>query len=329
MKKAAIVILNWNGVHHLKEFLPSVINYTPGDIADIIVADNGSTDESIAYIQSNYSKVQILKLDKNYGFAGGYNKALEQIEHPILVLLNSDVAVTENWLIPLIDVLEKDEKIASVMPKIKSYLQQDTFEYAGAAGGYIDYLGYPFCRGRWLDKIEKDSGQYNDELEVFWATGACMCIKNEVFKKAGGFDSSFFAHMEEIDLCWRIIHLGYKNWYTSKATVYHLGGGTLNKTNPRKTYLNYRNNLMMLYKNLPANKLNKVLFIRKLLDGLSAIKHLLSFEFKHAIAILNAHIDYYKSKSELKVKRTAINPVAYPKSLIMQKSIILKRYLNY
>ncbi len=298
--KTAIVILNWNGQKHLEEFLPSVIEHSRIDNVDIYVADNGSTDNSVEFLQTAYPQIKLILLDKNYGYTGGYNKALAQIEAKYFVLLNSDVEVTANWIEPVVEFMDKDPNIAACQPKILSYSNKEYFEYAGAAGGFIDKYGYPFCRGRILNSFEKDEGQYNDTQEIFWATGACMFVRADLFKLAGGLDNNFFAHMEEIDLCWRLKNMGYKVFYNSASTVYHLGGGALPNNSARKLYLNYRNNLFLLYKNLPKNRRLSVIFVRLILDVLSSLVYLISFKFAFFTAVFKAHISFYKNRKGIK-----------------------------
>ncbi len=324
MTKTAVVILNWNGKDYLEKFLPSVTMFSNDENTKVIVADNASSDDSIAFIKEKYPQVEIIKNDKNHGFAGGYNKALERVEAEYFVLLNSDVEVTKNWISPIIDLMDSNKKIAACQPKIKAYYNKTLFEHAGAAGGYIDKFGYPFCRGRILDKLEVDNGQYDQAKQVFWATGACLFVRSDVYKQSGGLDEDFFAHMEEIDMCWRINNLGYEIYCEPKSVVYHVGGGTLNKSNPMKTYLNFRNNLYMLYKNLPNDKLKSIMFKRKILDGIAGLKFLLSFDFKHFTSVLKAHKSYYAELKKLKSKRKNIsrenNETTY--SLIHNKSIV-------
>ena len=298
----AVVILNWNGKKLLEEFLPSVIRFSPD--TQIIVTDNASTDKSIEFLKNNFPGVKIIQNTKNYGFAGGYNIALQSINSKYYILLNSDVEVTDGWLTSLISFMETDVGVGAAQPKIKAWHQKDQFEYAGAAGGFIDKWGYPFCRGRIFNELEEDEGQYEDAKEVFWATGACMVVRAEVFKEAGGFDADFFAHMEEIDLCWRIKNLGYKIFCVPQSVVYHLGGGTLNKYSPRKTYLNFRNNLMMMIKNLPSEKLYRTILIRLILDGAAAIRFLFEKNgFQHFSAVARAHFYIYSHLETLKMKR--------------------------
>ena len=303
MDKLAVVILNWNGRELLEEYLPSVIKYSILPEVSVYVVDNGSKDDSIDFLKKNFADVKIIKLDKNYGFAGGYNKGLEQIKAKYYVLLNSDVEVTDDWINPIISMLDSNDNIAACQPKIKSYINRKEFEYAGAAGGFIDKYGFAFCRGRLFNVFEVDNGQYNNSSEIFWATGACLFIRSELYHNVGGLDYDFFAHMEEIDLCWRLQSRGYKVIYEPKSEVFHLGGGTLNKTNPHKTFLNFRNNLYLLYKNLPGDILFKRIFTRMVLDGIAAIKFLLSFEFGNFWAVFRAHINFYISIQKFKSKR--------------------------
>ena len=320
MTKVAVVILNFNGQKFLETFLPSVINNT--NEYEIIVVDNASTDNSLSFLGNYYPTIKIIRLTKNQGFAGGYNSALKKIEAEYYVLLNSDVEVTANWVNPIIDLMDIDKKIAACQPKIKSYHQKTHFEYAGAAGGYIDWLGYPFCRGRVFDYYEEDKGQYDDTTEVFWATGACMFVRASVFHQLGGFDDNFFAHMEEIDLCWRMKNAGYRIMYTSASTVYHVGGGTLHKSNPRKTFLNYRNGLAMLYKNLPLNKLLLTILLRLILDGISGIKLLFDGSFADFLAVIKAHFAFYAMIPKLERN--------LPKTVdkIHQKSIVWEYFVK-
>ena len=290
-KKIAVVILNWNGAKLLEQFLPSVVAFS--DKANIYVADNASTDHSIQVIQEQFPSVTIIQNGGNYGFANGYNIALKNVEEDYYALVNSDIEVTENWLSPILSIFDTEPKIAIIQPKILDYKNKDNFEYAGAAGGFIDKYGFPFCRGRVFETIEKDNHQYDDEREIFWASGACFFIRKEVYRKLNGFDGDFFAHQEEIDLCWRAFNLGYKVKYTYKSVVYHVGGATLNQGNPRKTYLNFRNSLLMLVKNLPKNQLFTTLFIRLTLDGQAGIHFIFQGKFSHCIAVLKAHCSFY------------------------------------
>ncbi|MCQ2297147.1 MAG: glycosyltransferase family 2 protein [Bacteroidales bacterium] len=300
--KIAVVILNWNGRKILEKFLPSVTQHTTGD-AEVIVADNGSTDDSLEFLAQQYPSLRVIKLDKNYGFAEGYNRALAQIEADYYVLLNDDVEVTEGWITPVIDQMEQDEKIAICQPKLKMYNERDRFEYAGGAGGFLDQYGYPFCRGRIFTTIEYDHGQYDDPCDIFWASGAAMFVKAKIWREIGGLDGDFFAHMEEIDFCWRAQNHGYRVQYCPKSVVYHVGGGTLPKSSPLKTRLNFRNNLSMLYKNLTDQHLHKVIRCRKILDGIAAAKFLLSGNRAEYSAVFSAHSEYRKQMENLKRKR--------------------------
>lgn len=288
--KVAVVILNYNGASMLAKFLPSVIEYSPG--AGIVVADNASTDDSVAVLRESFPTVRLLQLDRNYGFAGGYNKALEQVDAEYFMLLNSDVEVTDGWLEPLLSFMERTPDAVACQPKILAYKQKTHFEYAGAAGGFIDRYGYPYCRGRLFDTVEEDDGQYDDVRRVFWATGAAMMVRSDAFRKAGGFDGRFFAHMEEIDLCWRMLARGGEIYVVPQSRVYHVGGATLNKSNPRKTFLNFRNNLLMLYKNLPADELRSVMCMRAVLDYVAALKFLLTGAWGDFKAVLAARREY-------------------------------------
>lgn len=328
--RLAIVILNWNGKAHLKEYLPSVTKFSNTGNVQIYIADNGSTDDSIAFLNENYPSLKIIQLDQNYGFAEGYNKALTHINAEYFCLLNSDVRVTQNWYQPVLEILAKNENIAAVQPKILSDRNHQRFEHAGAAGGFIDKYAYPFCRGRIMDNIEDDHGQYDKSTSIFWASGACMFIKSDAFKKVGGFDGKYFAHMEEIDLCWRIKNYGYQIIYCPESTIYHYGGATLDYNNPRKLFLNFRNSLWTLYKNHTGKNLNSILFKRKLIDGFAAIKFLLTFEFKNAFAILKAHLEYYRSKPELKQQRKAIQEktVSTNHPEILNHSIVWQFFLK-
>lgn len=286
----AIVILNYNGEKYLQEFLPSILRNSQGH--RIIVADNASTDGSVKMLQEIFPTVEVLQLKENYGFAGGYNKALKVIQAKYYLLLNSDVEVIPGWLEPMLALLEGSPEIAACQPKIRSYHQPEYFEYAGAAGGFVDVLGYPFCRGRLFDTLERDEGQYNQAIPVFWATGACMLIRSKVFWEAGGFDPHFFAHMEEIDLCWRIHRSGYKVYVCPESLVYHVGGGTLAKSNPRKSFLNFRNNLWMLYKNSAAPELIWKLPVRLGLDLLAAAQYLVKGQTKIAASVIKAQYEF-------------------------------------
>lgn len=322
MKKIAVVILNWNGEKLLQDFLPYVIKFS--DEATIYVADNSSTDNSIEVIQKEFPSVKIIQNESNYGFAKGYNIALKKVEEPYYALVNSDIEVTENWLKPILSTFEKDDKTAIIQPKILAYNNKEYFEYAGAAGGFIDKYGFPYCRGRVFESLEKDNNQYNDITEIFWASGACFFIRKEVFRELNGFDDDFFAHQEEIDLCWRALNKGYKIIYNYKTTVYHVGGATLNVGSPKKTFLNFRNSLWMLTKNLPKNKLIPVLFTRLCLDGIAGVHFLFQGNYKHTFAILKAHFYFYKYLFYFLKKRNAIQKQNYFKS----KSIIVQHFIK-
>ncbi|MDD4636225.1 MAG: glycosyltransferase family 2 protein [Bacteroidales bacterium] len=303
MKKVAIVILNWNGEKFLRKFLPDLIQHTTESLADIIIADNGSTDTSVTFLQKEYPQLQIILLDKNYGFAEGYNRALSNLDYSFLLLLNSDVEVTKHWLEPLVDYLQQHPEAAACQPKVRAYYDKEKFEHAGACGGYIDKYGYPFCRGRIMRITEKDHGQYDDIVPIFWATGACLLIRATEYKDAGGLDDRFFAHMEEIDLCWRLRSRGKTIVCIPASTVYHVGGGTLQKGSPFKTYLNFRNNLLMLYKNLPEDELKPIMRIRWWLDTLAEVRFLLFADWKNFKAVVKARYDYRKMKKEMGTDR--------------------------
>jgi GT2 family glycosyltransferase len=311
MNKIAVVILNWNGEKLLQQFLPSILQYSEN--ATVYVADNASTDNSIAILKSNFPTVKIIENSSNFGFAQGYNEALQFVQEPYYVLVNSDIEVTENWLKPVIELFETDPEIAIIQPKILDFKKKTHFEYAGAAGGFIDKYGFPFCRGRIFDTVEEDQGQYDEETEIFWASGACFFIRKEVYDKLKGFDADFFAHQEEIDLCWRAFNLGYKAKYTSKSVVYHVGGATLDASNPKKTYLNFRNSLFMLLKNIPKNKLFAILLIRMILDGIAGTKFLFQGKFQHFGAILKAHYSFYNKSIVFYHKRNVIQNEKYYK----------------
>lgn len=290
--KVAIAILNWNGRSWLEKFLPTVILHSPE--ADIYVIDNASTDNSTEIVRKSFPMVKIVENSGNNGFAAGYNQGLRHIDADIFCLLNSDVEVTAGWLIRVREIFKNNSEIAVVQPKILDYYNRDHFEFAGAAGGFLDNLGYPYCRGRLFETIEKDSGQYDDETEIFWASGCCFFIRSEDFWGQNGFDERFFAHQEEIDLCWRLKNSGRSIIYTSNSTVYHIGGGTLNKQSARKTFLNIRNNFTMLLKNLPANAIFPVLLTRLILDAAAAVHFGLKMGFPHLLAVLRAHFSFYR-----------------------------------
>lgn len=298
MKQLGVIILNWNGLELLKQFLPGAVRHTISAECDLIVADNGSDDGSTDWIRENYPEVRIIDFDKNYGFAEGYNRAIAEADYPFVTLLNSDVEVAEGWWQPILSFMLSDEKIGAVQPKILSYKDMSHFEYAGAAGGYIDRLGYPYCRGRLFDFVEKDEGQYDGEpVEVAWASGACLTVRRDVYLATGGLDAAFFAHMEEIDLCIRIRFAGYRVCAITDSKVYHVGGASLSKDNPRKTYLNFRNNLLLLHKNMPRREGKRKLFARRLMDTLAFMMFVAKFDFANARAVLRAHGDFKKMRS--------------------------------
>ena len=330
MNKTIVVILNWNGLGFLKLFLEIVIKYSVENETSVCVADNGSTDGSPEWVSENFKDVILIRLDKNYGFAEGYNLAIDKLEAKYFVLLNSDIEVTEGWLRPIVSFMDNHKDVASCQPKILSYHQKGYFEHAGAAGCYIDKYGYPFCRGRIFDKTEKDTGQYNDQIDIFWSTGACMIVRSDIWKKCGGFDPMFFAHMEEIDLCWRFNKAGYRVSYVPDSVVYHVGGGSLSYSSPFKTYLNFRNSLFLLYKNLPDNTLHSIMFYRLLLDGLAAGRFLFKADFKSIKSVWNAHIDFYKKLGELKIKRSRVKELEVIKNpaYILNKSIVFEFYIK-
>ena len=325
MASVSIVILNFNGRHFLEKFLPSVIQYSKG--YDIVIADNNSSDGSIDFLKEHYPEIRLLLFSENYGFSGGYNKALAHLSSDYFIILNSDIEVTNNWIPPLLSLFAKDDKIAAVQPKLMDFQHKDKFEYAGGAGGFIDKYGYPFCRGRIFDTIEKDYGQYDDTREIFWATGACLVIRAILFKTYGGFDNDFFAHMEEIDLCWRMKQEGYKVFYCGESKVYHVGGGTLTYSNPHKTYLNFRNSLLLLLKNLPLQSIVLKIPFRWIMDYIAAGKFLLSGAPKDALMILKAHIYVWKNLAKTLKKRQSrgnrqMNTVGiYPKFLLFKYHI--------
>lgn len=330
MNRIGIVILNWNGKNLLEKFLPSVISYSKRDWAEVIVADNASSDDSIDFLEKNYPKISLIKLDRNYGFAEGYNRALAQLSHSYFVLLNSDVEVSENWLDSIYQQFESNSDIAAAQPKIKAYHKKTDFEYAGAAGGFIDYLAYPFCRGRIFDNIEEDQSQFDKNIDIFWASGAALFIRSKIYNDIGGLDSDFFAHMEEIDLCWRIKNQGHRIICDTNSTVYHVGGATLPNNSSRKLFLNFRNNLLMLYKNLPANNFISTLLVRMILDGVAALKFLLSGEFANFFAVFKAHLSFYLLLSKFRQKRKILVAKTTCKNHkeIYKKSIVIDYYLR-
>ena len=321
--KVAIVILNWNGKKFLEKFLPSVVNYSEG--AEVIIADNDSKDDSVAFLKEHYPQLRIILNKENGGYARGYNEALAQIDAEYYVLLNSDIEVTPNWVKPVIDVMDADLSIAAAQPKLLAYARKDEFEYAGAAGGFIDKYGYPFCQGRVFGHLEKDLGQYEEVREIFWATGAAMFVRASKFWEVGGLDNDFFAHMEEIDLCWRFKNSGYKVVYVPQSKIYHVGGGTLPKGTARKTYLNFRNNFALLYKNLPADRVLKTFAARLVLDGVAAIRFLTEGHLGDFWAVFRAHMYFYSHLNELKKKRKAHTQRRV--SMIYQKNLVFEHFL--
>ncbi len=325
MIKTAIVILNWNSLGWLQRFLGGVVKYSSDPETSVYVADNGSTDGSADWVSSSFREVKIIKLDRNHGFAGGYNRALEQIEARYYVLLNSDVEVTEGWLQPLVRFMDQNEDVASCQPKIRSFYTRNSFEYGGAAGGYIDKYGYTFCRGRIFETIEKDFGQYDTRAEIFWSTGACMIVRSEAWKKCGRLDEDFFAHMEEVDLCWRFHNAGLRVVCLPLSVVYHVGGGALPYGSEQKTYLNFRNSLYLLYKNLPDKLLRRTILIRRILDGVAALRFCFMGMFRNVRAISRAHHDFRKNIRQLKKKRTMTK--GENSSLMLNKSIVFRFYL--
>ena len=320
--KTAVVILNWNGKHLLEQFLPKVIACSPN--AEVVVADNASSDDSVAMMRRTFPSVTIIENPSNNGYAGGYNEALAQVDADYYVLLNSDIEVTPNWIEPVIKHFESDPLVAAIQPKIRAFKQRNQFEYAGAAGGFIDKYGYPFCRGRIFETIEKDNGQYDDDCELLWASGACFFIRSGVYKELQGFDADFFAHQEEIDLCWRAFNKGYTIKYNHNSEVYHVGGATLEHTNPRKTYLNFRNSLVMLTKNLPKSSLFTILLVRLILDGVAGIRFILQGNFSHCWAVLQAHFSFYTLFLKNYNKRENLQSKAYYKT----KSIVFSYYIK-
>ncbi|MCK9411021.1 MAG: glycosyltransferase family 2 protein [Prolixibacteraceae bacterium] len=327
-KKICIVILNWNGCGFLKRFLPSVVGCSTGNV-EIVVADNGSTDESRSFVEGNFPSVIYLQLDQNYGFAEGYNRALANLNSDFFVLLNSDVEVTPGWLDPMVGMMEKDADIGICQPKVLSLDRRNEFEYAGGAGGFIDCYGYPFCRGRVLDEVEKDHGQYDQAIQVSWATGACMMIKSELWQLCNGFDQDFWAHMEEIDLCWRAQHHGYKVYCSPASVVYHIGGGTLNYNSPLKIHLNFRNNLYLLFKNLPGSQLATKLPMRMILDGVAAFVFIFKGEFRSFERVFTAHVKFYFSLPSLIKKRRNILSTSKNRSihLTTNKSVVWNYFI--
>jgi len=324
--KTAVVILNWNGKKLLQEFLPSVIENSKE--ATVYVADNASTDDSILFVKQTFPQVRIIQNLQNSGYAKGYNDALIGLEEELFILLNNDVETPSGWLQPLIQCFENQPNTAAAQPKILDYTQKDFFEYAGAAGGFLDKFGFPYCRGRIFDRIEKDRGQYDDEIPIFWASGACLAVRRSVFHESGGLDEDYFAHQEEIDLCWRIKNLGYMIKYVGASRVFHKGGSTLSNSSPRKTFLNFRNSLFNLLKNTPGFKIWIYLFLRLMMDGLAGIFFLIKLKPKHTFAILKAHISFYGKLPKMVKKRKTITKKEQPLpfSIVYQYFILGKKF---
>lgn len=326
MKRVAVVILNYNGKKFLEEFLPNVIANTNAELAELVVADNASTDGSVEFMRERFPEIRLIENGSNGGFATGYNLALHQIDAEYFVLLNSDIEVTPHWIEPVIELMDADPQIAACQPKILSYYEKNKFEYAGASGGFIDRYGYPFCRGRVFQHLEEDKGQYNDSCEVFWATGACMFVRADLYLKHGGLDDSFFAHMEEIDFCWRMKNLGYKIYCCPRSEVYHIGGGTLPKSSSRKTYLNFRNNLSLLYKNLPSNRVFWIIAYRIVLDWVAAVKFLFGGGWADFWAVTRAHFAFYRRIHAIRqVRKTLHN---HQVSQMYQRNIVFENFLK-
>lgn len=326
--KIAIVILNWNGKHLLQEFLPVVYKHSAAQ-ATIYIADNASTDDSIVYVTQHFPEVKIIQNSENGGYAKGYNDALKHVDEDLFILMNSDIATSPNWLDPIIEVYNTNPKLGAAQPKILDYKRPEYFEYAGAAGGYLDYFGYPFCRGRIFEELEQDVGQYDDNKEVFWASGACLVIRKSVFYSVGGLDELFFAHQEEIDLCWRVKAAGYSIINIGNSKVYHLGGATLEQMNPQKTYLNFRNSLILLIKNVSGFRVWFILFFRMCLDGIAAFKFLLEGRPKHAFAILRAHFGFYQKLGPVLSRRrqtVKLRSYSITKSIVWQYFILRKKH---
>ena len=328
--KVSVILLNWNGRKLLEKFLPSVVAHTPSDVAEVVVADNGSTDDSVAMLRERFPGVRLILLDRNYGFAEGYNRAIEQTAAEYTVLLNTDVEVTPGWLMAPLEELDADPSVAAVQPKLLSRRDRSFFEYAGAAGGWIDRYGYPFCRGRVLSVVEEDRGQYDAPADIFWASGACLFIRTDVYRRVGGLDARFFAHQEEIDLCWRLRSRGYRLRCTPQSVVYHVGGGTLHTESPYKTFLNFRNNLLMIYKNLPDRDLRCVMRLRRVLDGLAALRFVLTGHVKNAAAIVRARREFHRWRKDYapiraeNLRLATLDPI--PEQ--MNRSLLLRFYLK-
>lgn len=328
--RCAVIILNWNGEKYLDQFLPSVVKYSNGEAISVVVADNGSTDNSVNLIRTHYPSIRVIELNQNYGFAEGYNQAIRLVEADYVVLLNSDVEVTANWLNPMLDYLDSHPEIAACQPKIRAYNNRTHFEHAGAAGGMMDKLGYPFCRGRIVGYVEEDNGQYDTICNIFWATGACMLIRRKAYIDNGGLDADFFAHQEEIDLCWRLLCRGYKIVCLPQSVVYHVGGASLSYQNPRKTYLNFRNNLLLLYKNLPEKKLWQIMIIRFIMDYAAALQFLLTGQWQNFRMVFRSRRDFLKMKKRFATKRSdnlSHTTIPYPAE-IADRSIIWDYYIR-
>lgn len=330
MKKVSVVILNWNGRDLLRKYLPSVCRYSITEDSDVYVADNGSDDDSLDILETEFPQVRIIRLKENYGFAEGYNRAIRKITSPYVVLLNSDVEVTDGWLDPLIEFADENPDVAAIQPKILSLRDKEKFEHAGAAGGFIDKNGFPYCRGRIFSTLETDSGQYDSIIEIFWASGAAFFTRTDDYVAAGGLDPHFFAHMEEIDLCWRYLLMGKSIYCVPQSVLYHLGGATLDSDSPRKVYLNFRNNILMLYKNLPREKRGKIIFRRKILDGIAAINFFLTGKARNVMSIIDAHRDaakmidkYYKHSVDKSEKRDILSERGHDR-----KSILTDYYIK-
>ena len=327
MQQAAVIILNYNGVHFLEKFLPSVTQYSTGH--RVIVADNASTDSSLAFLSEHYPEVEIIVLPQNYGFAKGYDEALKHINNPYSILLNSDVEVTPHWIEPILELMESNAQIAACQPKIRAYHRKDYFEHAGAAGGFVDMLGYPFCRGRILDQVERDEGQYDDMIPIFWATGACFFVRTEVYRALGGFDAIFHAHMEEIDLCWRIHAAGYQIYYYPDSVVYHVGGGTMPASNPRKTYLNFRNSTGVLFKNAPFPQVLWKVPLKIGLDLLAAGWFYAQGQHQNGSAVIKAIADFLRYLGEWRKRRQAVTVKGFSdQNIIMPRLLVVNRYLR-
>ena len=328
--KVSVILLNWNGRKLLEKFLPSVVAHTPSDVAEVVVADNGSTDDSVAMLRERFPGVRLVLLDRNYGFAEGYNRAIEQTAAEYTVLLNTDVEVTPGWLTAPLEELDADPSVAAVQPKLLSRRDRSFFEYAGAAGGWIDRYGYPFCRGRVLSVVEEDRGQYDAPTDIFWASGACLFIRTDIYRRVGGLDARFFAHQEEIDLCWRLRSRGYRLRCMPQSVVYHVGGGTLHTESPYKTFLNFRNNLLMIYKNLPDRDLRRVMRLRRVLDGLAALRFVLTGHVRNAAAIVRARREFHRWRKDYapiraeNLRLATLDPI--PEQ--MNRSLLLRFYLK-